>query len=52
MSLVRGRLALSGRRLPLGALDHPSVTVGLTIGNDRYAGTGAFRARGRRRVFP
>jgi cysteine-rich repeat protein len=47
-----GRLTLAGRGLDLTGLDDPGLTIGLTVGGERFVTTNAFRARGRRRMYP
>jgi cysteine-rich repeat protein len=47
-----GRMTLKGRHLDLGALDDPTVTIGVGIGAHRFAASGAFRTRGSKRVYP
>jgi len=52
VSIGGGRVVVKGKKLDLGALDDPNVHVGLGIGTQRFAGAGAFRTRGAKRVHP
>jgi cysteine-rich repeat protein len=47
-----GRVTLKGKALDLSALDDATVVVGVGIGAHRFAGSGAFRTRGSKRVYP
>jgi hypothetical protein len=40
-----GSIVLSARGLDLSGLDDPNVTVGLTLGDQRFVGSGSFRTR-------
>jgi cysteine-rich repeat protein len=56
LKLVRGKrgntLTLRGRGLDLGALDSPTLAVGLAIGGQRFSATGPLRPRGARWIYP
>ena len=52
VSIGRGLVILKGKKLDLGAFDDGNVHVGVGIGAQRFAGAGAFRTRGPKRVFP
>ncbi|MGH7895748.1 MAG: DUF4215 domain-containing protein, partial [Candidatus Binatia bacterium] len=47
-----GFVVVKGRGLDLATLDDQNVNVGVTIGAHRFAGAGAFRTRGSKRVYP
>jgi hypothetical protein len=51
VKLVRrkgGALTLTARGLDLGALDDPTVTLGLRLGSAGFVGTATFHEHGRR----
>ncbi len=52
LSVGGGLVVVKGKRLDLSALDDPNVTLGIAIGGHRFAGAGAFRTRGAKRVHP
>ena len=52
VSFGAGLVVVKGKKLALEALDDPSVHVGVGIGAQRFAGAGAFRTRGAKRVHP
>jgi len=52
MSFGDGLVMLKGKKLDLSALDDGNVSVGVGIGGHRFAGAGAFRTRGAKRVHP
>lgn len=52
VSIAGGLVVVKGKKLDLGALDDPNVHVGVAIGTSRFAGAGAFRTRGNKRVYP
>jgi cysteine-rich repeat protein len=52
VTLARGKLRVSGHGLDLSSLDDPTVSLGLTLGSDRFLGRGTFRSRGRRWTMP
>ena len=47
-----GTFTLTARRLDLSTLDDATVRVGLSLGTASFAGSGSFRARGARRIYP
>jgi len=52
LSFGGGLVMVKGKHLDLGALDDATVHVGVGIGAHRFAGTGAFRTRGAKRIYP
>jgi cysteine-rich repeat protein len=52
VSIAGGRVVVKGKHLDLGALDDPNVVLGVGVGAHRFAGAGAFRTRGAKRVHP
>lgn len=52
VSFGGGLVVVKGKKLALDALDDPTVHVGVAVGAQRFAGAGAFRTRGTRRVHP
>jgi cysteine-rich repeat protein len=52
VSVKGGLVVVKGKKLDLGALDDANVHVGVAIGASRFAGAGAFRTRGNKRVYP
>jgi hypothetical protein len=52
VTLRGGVVTFKGKKLDLGALDQDLVHVGVTIGTQRLAGSGTFRTRGKKRVYP
>ncbi len=52
VSIAGGLVVVKGRKLDLSALDDGQVNMGVGIGGHRFAGAGAFRTRGPKRVYP
>jgi len=52
VSIGRGLVIVKGKKLDLGAFDDANVHVGVGIGAQRFAGAGAFRTRGAKRIYP
>jgi hypothetical protein len=52
VSIARGLLIVKGKKLDLGAFDDGNVHVGIGVGALRFAGAGAFRTRGPKRIYP
>jgi hypothetical protein len=52
VSFGGGLVVVKGKKLALDALDDPNVHVGISLGAQRFAGAGAFRTRGAKRVHP
>jgi len=52
VSIARGLAVVKGKKLDLGAFDDGNVHVGVGIGAQRFAGAGAFRTRGAKRIYP
>ena len=47
-----GKISVKGKGLDLPALDDPQLAVGVRVGTQLFAGGGALRSRGPRKVFP
>jgi cysteine-rich repeat protein len=52
LSIVKSKLTVKGKGLDLPALDDPQLGVGIRVGTQLFAGGGALRPRGPRKVFP
>jgi cysteine-rich repeat protein len=52
VSIARGLAVVKGKKLDLSAFDDANVHVGIGIGAQRFAGAGAFRTRGPKRIYP
>ena len=52
VSVGGGHVIVKGKHLDLGALDDATIHLGVGIGAHRFAGAGAFRTRGAKRVHP
>ena len=52
VSIGRGLVIVKGKKLDRGAFDDANVHVGVGIGAQRFAGAGAFRTRGAKRIYP
>ena len=52
VSFGHGLVIVKGKHLDLAAFDQTDVHVGVGIGSHRFAGAGAFRTRGAKRVHP
>ena len=52
VSIGRGLVIVKGKKLDLAGLDDATVHLGVAIGPHRFAGAGAFRTRGAKRIHP
>jgi cysteine-rich repeat protein len=48
----RGTVAIKARGLDVSGFDDPNLTVGLSIGNQHFAGSGIFRNAGNKKKLP